>query len=338
MTTVRIQGQHNPPGGGPPQVLELNDVVMSPCRAKPWTEGTKYEARVASCLTDFLDRNRPAVRALFPAAPRVVSALNKASGASGIYIPPCDTTKEFNWYSRVGLAIDRAMVHLLGGDLLGKSRVALGSSRSSDWKWLLTALEVQFEQFKAGAIDVQDRAAIGLLLVVGALEPILRGVVSASDINLTKLPRKKCGADEIALWFSTQSPLEVAEEIGAILVSAVRAVPAGPYFINPVYGGFGAIMGSDADFVAGTTLVEMKCISRGISGLHIAQLLAYGALRELAGKDEAKRMGPPLEKFAIFLPRRAWCVAGSLSEWLDYLDGPSCADFARSFASYCKYY
>jgi hypothetical protein len=336
MTTLRISDGNNSPDHGLPGLVELNDVDSSPVRPKEWTKGPEYEARVASCLTDFLDRNRPAVRALFPGAPRVVTSLNKAAGKSGTYISPCDATRKLNWYSRVGLAIDRAMVHLLGGDLLQKPRAAFGSARSSYWKWLSIALEVQFERCEERAIDVQDRAAMGLLLVVGALEPIMRGVVSPSDIDIASLPRKKCSADEISNWFSTQAPSEVAEEIAQILISSVRALPPGPYFINPVYGGFGAIMSSDADFIAGTTLVEMKCISGGISGLHIAQLLGYGAIRALAKKSETRRMGPPLKRFAILLPRRAWCVTGTLADWLYHLEGPAAGVFPQSFASYCK--
>jgi hypothetical protein len=300
--------------------------------------GPRYQGRVASCLTDFLDCNRPAIRALFPAVTRLVVCLNKASKVSGAYIPPSPTTRKLNWYSRVGLAIDRAMVHLLGGDLLSKPRAALERSGSRDLKWLLAALEAQLEKCENGAIDVHDRATIGFLLVVGALEPILRGVVPASDIDIGALPRQKCAAEDVADWFSAQAPAEVAEEIAEILTLSVNAVPAGPYFVNPGYGGFGAIMGSDADFVAGSTLVEMKCISSGISGLHVAQLLAYGALRSLASKNEAEAMGPQLEKFALFLPRRGWCVTGTLAEWLDYLEGPTEAAFPQAFASYCTHY
>ena len=64
MEKVSVPGQNDFRVGERPALVELTDVVKTPDPVKSWTAGPRYEARLTSCLTDFLDVNRPAIKAL----------------------------------------------------------------------------------------------------------------------------------------------------------------------------------------------------------------------------------------------------------------------------------
>lgn len=106
----------------------------------------------------------------------------------------------------------------------------------------------------------------------------MRGFRPLSDVELGVVPRRlspqaaaQCLADVLAD--------DVAEEI-ADLVTALRTVrPRGRIRPNPVFGGIGAVLGSDGDWIARDTLVELKCVVNGVAREHIVQLLCYYGVR-----------------------------------------------------------
>ncbi|RME19757.1 MAG: hypothetical protein D6806_17725 [Deltaproteobacteria bacterium] len=68
---------------------------------------------------------------------------------------------------------------------------------------------------------------------------------------------------------------------------------------NPIFGGYGHIIGSDGDLFADGTLFEIKTtIKKGITSQYVRQLLSYVALNRL------KSVVPPIERIGIIMPRQ----------------------------------
>lgn len=74
---------------------------------------------------------------------------------------------------------------------------------------------------------------------------------------------------------------DVADEIRTLLATVSALQPVGEFFPNPVFGGLGPIKGSDGDWIAGDTLVELKCTVRPVKREYVVQLLCYAALSRL---------------------------------------------------------
>ena len=90
-------------------------------------------------------------------------------------------------------------------------------------------------------------------------------------------------------------------------------------------------MGSDGDWIAGDTLVELKCTVSGIQREFITQVICYFALSRLP--DRQKRL-PDFSNLAFCLPRQSATVTGTVDEWLSAFGAPQSSIVVNAIHQY----
>ena len=129
-------------------------------------------------------------------------------------------------------------------------------------------------------------------------------------------------------------PAEV-QEVGLLAQELVRALPTDSDVVvtRPRFPGCGLVDAAEGDLLIGTTLYEVKAVSRGFRSSDLMQVLMYLTLNRAAGSS-----AQPLTRVALVNPRRgelfamdceslSWQVAGkSETELLDriveYISAP----------------
>jgi hypothetical protein len=165
-----------------------------------------------------------------------------------------------------------------------------------------------------------SRAAMGWLYLLGGLDSVRRGFAEVADVA-PDLP-KVISATTARACFEQAIPVEVADEIVALLRSLKSIRIHGRIEPNPVFGGTGLITGSDGDWIVDDTLVELKCVSDGVKRRNVAQLICYYALAQL---PDRKASLPPFSKLALCLPRQSCTIVGHVEEWLSAFGAPPAA-------------
>jgi hypothetical protein len=237
-------------------------------------------------------------------------------------------------YGRVGLAIDRAALLFAGQDILDRPRQFLARSQ------LLRLLEVHGATVPKQPHQVR-RATIGWLLVIGGLEPVFRGFRPLSDINTTKMPRSARNAASVRTWLESLVRDDLAVEFISLLQSLTAIMPQGKIIANPVFGGWGSIIGSDGDLIVDDTLIEIKCTLHGIERSHVAQVICYAALNALRQLQGGRHY--EFSRLAFCLPRHTCLLTGTIDNWLSVFGAPilpavveGLARFATSFGVFAQ--
>lgn len=89
--------------------------------------------------------------------------------------------------------------------------------------------------------------------------------------------------------------MEEATGLGKSIRSFIAGLPDQPVF-DPEVPGCGSVEGSHADILAGTTLIEVKSVTRPFRGQDIRQVLTYAALYYVSGLY--------IERIVFLNPRR----------------------------------
>jgi hypothetical protein len=224
------------------------------------------------------------------------------------------TTCDENLYSVVGLAVDRGALYLSGGDVTTRPIAWLARRRGHAER--VAALLQAYSPPRRGAL--RSAAWLGWLGILGRMEPIMRGFVSLSDIRLAGLPRRLT-QKSAAEWLAESMPAATLQEIAELLRLVRDTRVRGRFVPNPVFGCLGVVTGSDGDWIAGSTLVELKCVRQGMRSLYVAQLLCYYVL------DRASAHGHEpfgFDSLALSLPRQGVTISGTVGEWLGAFGAP----------------
>jgi hypothetical protein len=294
--------------------LEIRDIVPL-CPISPnWSLPCLPRGVEHASLTNLLPNIPEIERALLPNARRAVTEINRALRQRP-FIAPSHTTQALKAHWRVGLAIDRGALFLSGVDVVSRplQRLARSGAKAKALGRLLKAWEPKAKGM------FRNRAAVGWLYVLGALDSALRGFVPLSDVIMHDLP-KRVDAATAKAWLYEAVPVPIAAEIVLLLRSLREIRIRGPISANPVFGGIGPIAGSDGDWIVADTLVELKCVVDGVKRRNVAQLISYYALSQLP--DRQHRL-PPFSRLAICLPRQSATVVGTIDEWLRAFGAPT---------------
>jgi hypothetical protein len=255
--------------------------------------------------------------ALMPRSRGTLTALNRHLRAIP-GIPPSAATVEGKHHSAVGLAVDRAALVRLGGDILTVPILHLKFHiRHNKWTWIVRALELAPLTPEA---DLLHPAALGALFVLGRMQPWQRGFVSWKDVF--QHPPQYGGEpthEEAYAWLAAEIPDGTREELAALLACVDAMTLPGPYTLNPIFGSLGPIRGSDGDWIAGSTLVELKVVQGGLLRRHVAQVLTYALLAE---EKVCRAAMPTITDIAMCLPRQRALVTGTPDEWLAAFGAP----------------
>lgn len=265
-------------------------------------------------LTGVLEQSPDLTRALLPRSRHVVTMINRAARA-GSACPAAATTCDRKLHSVVSLAVDRGALYLSGSDVVARPLEWLAQRRGDADR--IAKLLRAYAPPRRGVL--RDRACLGWFAVLGRMEPIMRGFVPLGDIALDGLPRKLT-QESAARWLAETLPADTMEEIAELLRRVRDSRVRGRFVPNPVFGGLGIVAGSDGDWIAGSTLVELKCVNSGMQGVHVAQLLCYHVL------DQSRELGREpygFDSLALMLPRQGVTVAGMIEEWLRAFGAPS---------------
>ncbi len=295
--------------------LQIRDIVETPRVTADWTLPViPPECRPAS-LSDFLGSFSELESALLPNSRRAITAINKAASQRP-RIEPSSVTRERKLYGRVGLAVDRGVLFLSGVDIATESVewLSQGPGREKQAARLLRSWQPRAQGM------FHSRAAMGWLYVLGGLDSVRRGFMELSDIG-PEVP-KVVDASSAKSWFEEAIPAEVADEIVALLRSLKDIRIRGRVSPNPIFGGTGLITGSDGDWIADDTLVELKCVSDGVKRRNVAQLVCYYAMSQL---PDRKGSFEPFSKLALCLPRQSCTIVGHVEEWLSAFGAPPAA-------------
>ena len=286
--------------------------------------GLRRPARSA-CLTDFLDATPDLVAGLLPQSRRAITALNRRV-LSRPQIPASHTTVNRRLYATVAGAVDRGVLYLSGFDI--STRISRRLPTHGRWARLRKAL-VAYRPPRRGVL--RSRSAMGWLYVLGALDPVLRGFRTLDDIDISGLATVVTEATARE-WLERVIPEDVSNEIGELLRTISRVRLPGPILANPVFGGLGPVIGSDGDWIAGDTLVELKCTTRGVKRTHVAQLLAYYVFDQCLAHGRRRPYG--FTRLALCLPRQSCTVVGTVDEWLQAFGAPEPDVFVRGCAEW----
>lgn len=299
--------------GTPPR---SRDCVIRPLRRPPRP----------ACLTDFLEHTPDLMDGMLPHSRRTIGYINKVIRERP-QIPPSETTIARKLYSPVGGAVDRGVLYLSGFDVAARPRLAL-SHRSARAQRLASAL-AEYRPPRRGVL--RSRAAIGWLYLLAVLDPVVRGFRTLDDLDMTGFPSTINHASAAA-WLETLIAADVALEI-AQLLRAVRDIRLpGPVVANPILGGLGPVSGSDGDWIAGDTLVEMKCTTGGVQRVHIAQLLCYYVFDRVRAHGRRREYG--FKRLALCLPRQSCMIVGSVDEWLRAFGAPRAEVFVPGISAW----
>lgn len=300
----------------------------------PYTGPWQFERSLVrgGCVTEFLKSNPGFQRALLPRSRRATTLLNQRIRARGRFIPPSATTKADSLYGRVGQAVDRAAIHLIGGDVMAIPRAVLRERLGKTAARILEALEFQAERELPTRLDLKCTETLGWLWVIGMIEPIYRGFRPLSDIDVTGLESAPVIRRSAIRWLGRLVAKDVVQELTALIRALTGILPKGPYRSTPGFGSYGFMSGGDGDLIARDTLVEIKCSVAGVARESVAQLFCYVAtdhLRQTVGNDCYG-----LGRLALCLPRQQVTIVGTVAEWLTCFGGPPLRDFVALFSKY----
>ena len=298
--------------GTPPRA---RDCVIPPLRRSPQ----------AACLTDFLEATPDLMDGMLPHSRRTIGYVNRLISARP-QTPPSATTKERKLYSPVGGAVDRGVLFLSGFDVAAGPRQAL-SRRSPRARQIAAAL-AEYQPPRRGVL--RSRSALGWLYLLAVIDPVLRGFRTLDDVDMTAFPGT-INHGSVTAWLETLIPIDVSLEIAQLLRTVRDIRLPGPVLANPIFGGLGLVSGSDGDWIAGDTLVEMKCTTGGVQRIHAAQLLCYYVF------DQARAHGRRpygFGRLALCLPRQSCTLVGSVDEWLQAFGAPRVEVFLRVLTSW----
>jgi hypothetical protein len=294
--------------------LQVRDIVKTVESPKLWSLPTLRMDIQPACLTDLFSQIPEFGAALLPSSRSAITQLNRAL-KSMISIPPSEETRRMSLYSSVALAVDRGALFLSGHDIVSTPLRLLKAYRNNSTKRLAQALEV-YKAPERGVFNRRD--IIGLLYVLGRLEPVFRGLRPLSDIDTTQLPTQ-LSHRSVQQWLERIVAPGVSDEIVQLLRSLQSISLPGIVYPNPVFGGLGPIIGSDGDWIAGDTLVELKCTVSGMQREFVAQVICYFALGQLPDRQNQL---PHISNLAICLPRQSATVMGTVDEWLSAFGAP----------------
>lgn len=283
----------------------------------------------SACLTDFLDVTPDLLDGLLPQSRRSIAKLNRRL-LSLPQIHASATTVNRRLYSPVAGAVDRGVLYLSGFDV--STRVAKRVATHPRGARLAKALKAYMPP-RRGVL--RSRSAMGWLYVLGALEPVLRGFRTLDDIDTSTLAAA-VGEASARAWLSRVIPDDVSDEIAELLRCVGRIRIPGPVLANPVFGGLGPVIGSDGDWIAGDTLVELKCTTGGVRRKHVAQLLAYYVFDQSLAHGRKRPYG--FTRLALCLPRQSCTVVGTVDEWLQAFGAPKPDVFVRGCAQWFARY
>lgn len=251
---------------------------------------------------------------MLPQSRRTIGHINKLLGARP-QIAPSATTRARKLYSPLGGAVDRGVLYLSGFDIAARPRRVL--SRGPRRATLISAALAAYEPPRRGIL--RDRSALGWLYLLAVLDPVMRGFRTLDDVDMTAFPAPINHAI-IAAWLEQLLPGEVALEIAHLLRTVRNIRLPGPIVANPILGGLGLVAGSDGDWIAGDTLVEMKCTTGGVKRIHVPQLLCYYVFGQARAHGRQRPLG--FERLALCLPRQSCMLVGSVDEWLQAFGAP----------------
>jgi hypothetical protein len=295
--------------------LQIADFVRPSTCVRDWSIPEPRTTLPPACLTDLLAQSPELQKALLPKSRGTITLLNKALNQAPL-IAPSETTRTRQLYSRVALTVDRAALFIAGCNVWSEPLTYLRSRNDNHAR----ALWKVIHGFKPPTTRAKlDKACLAWLFALGGIEPVMRGFRPLSDVELGVVPRR-LSPETAAQCLADVLSDDVAEEIAA-LVTALRAIrPRGRVRPNPAFGGTGAVLGSDGDWIAGDTLVELKCVVAGVERQHVAQLLCYYAFDRINARTGG---GYGFCKLALVLPRQATTIIGAVDEWLASFGGPA---------------
>lgn len=293
--------------------LEIADLVPSIATAVRWSLPPLDPGIRPQSLTNLLPTIPAVESALLPHSRRAIAAINRAL-AGRPYLAPSESTRRTRSYSRVALAVDRAALFLGGHDVA-----------TAPMEWLLTGGGAQRRMGELLAAWspsprslFHNRAGVGWLYALGGLDVARRGFIPLSDVITSPIPRR-IDADRARRWCESLIPEDMSDEIVRLLRSLKDIRIRGAISPNPIFGGIGPISGSDGDWVVADTLVELKCVVDGVKRRHVAQLVCYHALGQLA--DQRENL-PSFSRLALCLPRQSATITGTVNEWLYAFGAP----------------
>jgi len=285
-----------------------------------------FNGHPASLTTAFAT-NGAFVGALLPNSRMAVTAINRAINTPNL-VAPCLTTTSARLHSAVALAVDRGVLYFYCSDVVRRPVARL--QRHGRIGKRIAAIAMSYKPPARRVLS--SRSAIGWFYLLGMLEPIIRGFRPLSDVDVSALPRRPT-RESANDWLESLVPSDVAAEI-ADLLRAVRDIRVpGVIRPNPVFGGLGWITGSDGDWIAGDTLVELKCTVGGIKREHVAQLLCYYAFDQLCSIP-ALRFG--FSSLALCLPRQRCTIVGSVDHWLAAFGAPARSELPMFVQGWCS--
>jgi hypothetical protein len=277
-------------------------------------------------LTVSFATNAAFVGALLPNSRTAITAINRGI-KSAQTITPCSTTTNARLHSAVALAVDRGVLYFYGFDVVGRPAHRLQFYGAPGKR--IAALTMSYKPPAHGVL--RDRAAIGWFYLVGLLEPIVRGFRPLTDIDVSGLPRRLTSRSTND-WLSALTPIDVAAEISELLRAVRDSRLPGVVQPNPEFGALGSVIGSDGDWIAGDTLVELKCTVGGVHRNHVAQLLCYYAFDELCIATAVPRH---FSSLALCLPRQRCTIVGAVDDWLAAFGGPARSDLPMFVHEWC---
>lgn len=275
----------------------------------PPVPDNRYEAlsNLLPSLTDFQS-------ALCPSSRTGLTKLNRALRDRQVARNP-NSGWDRTQYSRIALAVDRGALFLCGADITSETISWLEARPQRDAHKLAAALQT----FRPAKEDQSlDASVIGWLYLLGALDTICRGFRPLSDIDVAGL-KPNAGLQDVTEWLAQRVAPDVTDDIRTLLATVSALQPAGEFFPNPVFGGLGPIRGSDGDWIAGDTLVELKCTVGPVKRDYVAQLLCYAALSRLPHNESRI---PNFGRLGLMLPRQSAIVTGTIEDWLGAFGAP----------------
>jgi hypothetical protein len=276
-------------------------------------------------LTEVLKANPAFVNALLPKSQIAITLLNKAIKQRDM-VQPSATTTARKLFSTVAQAVDRGVLYLYGYDIYAQARLCL--RRNGRIGRRIAAVCDLYTPPRSSIL--RSYAALGWFYLLGQLDPIRRGFRPLSDIAITALPTRP-DPSASTLWLASLIPKDVADEIADLLRAVRDCRTEGTFRANPVFGGTGAVIGSDGDWITGDTLVELKCAQQ-IKREYVAQLICYYALDQLM----THRHEPyGFSRLALCLPRQRCTIVGSVDEWLAAFGGPSIEALPGMVRTWC---
>ena len=110
------------------------------------------------------------------------------------------------------------------------------------------------------------------------------------------------------------SPRDVADLRRLLAIIPKNRFSSGVCFLNPVFNAANLVMGADADFILGDTLIELKVtVDPKVWRDYFNQLLGYYFLHRIGGICGARRQ-PKIRRLGIYMARFGYLATWSLTE------------------------